>query len=147
VRTAGVEYEADLHECPDCLDAELVETGCGPGRFWGYRGLTPVLAARQVTPDVGIAAGRVLRRWYRTKGLTQTVLVQRIEQNTGRVRSRRTWKRRRLFARGRGFACVNDGPVFTFQLARYLTAITDDGGCATSPTGSTGGVEWVLEPG
>jgi hypothetical protein len=33
----GAEYDADLDECPDCgcLDAELVETGTGPGRFWG----------------------------------------------------------------------------------------------------------------
>ena len=58
------EYDTDLNECPDCgcLDAELVETGTGPGRFWGYRGLTPVLAVREVAPDLGIAAGRVLRR-------------------------------------------------------------------------------------
>ena len=48
----------------------------------------PVLAARQVTPDIGIAAGRVLRRWYRAKGLTKTVLVERVEQTTGRIRTR-----------------------------------------------------------
>jgi hypothetical protein len=130
----GAEYDADLDECPDCgsLAAELVETGTGPGRFWGYRGLTPVLAARQVTPAVGIAAGRVLRRWYRTKGLTKSVLVERVEQDTGRVRSRRTRKRLRLFGHGRGFACVNDGPAFTSQLARYLAAITCESGCAIS---------------
>jgi hypothetical protein len=118
----GAEYDAECDECPDCgsLDAELVETGAGPGRFWGYRGLTPVLATRQVSPDTGIAAGRVLRRWYRAKGLTKTVLVERVEQTTGRVRSRRTRKRRRLFAHGRGFACVNDGPAFASQLARHL---------------------------
>jgi hypothetical protein len=122
----GAEYDADGDECPDCgcLDAELVETGDGPGRFWGYRGLNPVLAARHVAPDVGIAAGRLLRRWYRAKGLTKTVLVERVEQTTGRIRTRRRRKRRCLFAHGRGFACVNDGPAFTSQLARYLTPIT-----------------------
>jgi hypothetical protein len=122
----GAEYDADVDECPDCdsLDAELVETGTGSGRFWGYRGLTPVLAARQVSPDIGIAAGRVLRRWYRAKGPTKTVLVERVEQTTGRVRSRRTRKRRRLFVHGRGFACVNDGPAFVSQPARYLAALT-----------------------
>jgi hypothetical protein len=121
------EYDADHDDCPDCgcPDAELVETGSGPGRFWGYRGLTPVLAASRVTPNIGIAAGRVLRRWYRAKGLTKSVLVERVEQATGRVRSRRTRKRRRLFVHGRGFACVNDGPAFTSQLARYLAALTE----------------------
>jgi hypothetical protein len=118
----GGDYGPDLHECPECgcLDAELVETGAGPGRFWGYRGLHPVLATRQVTPTIGIAAGRVLRRWYRAKGLTKTVLVQRVDQATGRVYLRRSRKRRRLFVHGRGFACVNDGPAFASQLARYL---------------------------
>jgi hypothetical protein len=127
----GAEYHADRDECPDCgcLDAELVETGTGPGRFWGYRALTPVLAARQVTPDIGIAAGRVLRRWYRAKGLTKTVLVERVEQATGRVRVRRTRKRRRLFVHGRGFACVNDGPAFTSRLARHLVALPGGSGC------------------
>jgi hypothetical protein len=83
----GREYDADLDECPECgcLDAELAETGAGPGRCWGYRGLHFVLAARQVTPAVGIAAGRLLRRWYRAKGLTKTVLVERVDQATGRV--------------------------------------------------------------
>jgi len=125
----GVEYDADVDECPGCgcFDAELVETCTGPGRFWGYRGLTPVFAARQVTP-LGIAAGRVLRRWYRAKGLTKTVLVERVEQTTGRVRTRRTRKRRRLFAHGRGFACVNDGPAFASQLARYLGSLNSPPG-------------------
>jgi len=51
----GCEYDAELDECPECgcLDAELVEAGAGPGRFWGYRGLRPVLAPPQVTPAVG----------------------------------------------------------------------------------------------
>ncbi|MGI9062393.1 MAG: hypothetical protein ACR2FQ_01025 [Pseudonocardiaceae bacterium] len=49
-------------ECPDCgcPDADLVETG-SEGRFWGYRGLHRLLAIRQATPDVGIAAGRIAR--------------------------------------------------------------------------------------
>jgi hypothetical protein len=132
----GTEYDAELDECPDCgsLDAELVETGCGPGRFWGYRGLTPVLAARQVTPDNGIAAGRVLRRWYHAKGLTQT---------RGRVRSRRMRKRRRLFGNGRGFACVNDGPASASQLARYLNAITGHFSTHHPTATASQGDEWA----
>ncbi len=56
----GREYPEDCDECLDCgcFDAELIDTGGGPGRFWGYRGLRPVLAIRQVRPAVGIAAGR-----------------------------------------------------------------------------------------
>ena len=83
----GAEYDADLDECPDCgsLDAELVEHTSGPGRFWGYRGLRPVLVIRQVTLAVGIQAGRVMRRWYRSKRLTKRIIVERVEQSTGRV--------------------------------------------------------------
>lgn len=118
----GAEHDADLDECPDCgsLDAELVDHTSGPGRFWGYRGLRPVLAIRQVTPAVGIQAGRALRRWYRAKGLTKQITVQRVEQSTGRIYTRASRVRKRLFAHGRGFACVNDGPGFASQLARYL---------------------------
>ncbi|MGH3900135.1 MAG: rolling circle replication-associated protein, partial [Pseudonocardiaceae bacterium] len=66
----GRDYDQAWDECPDCgcPEAELVEEGSA-GRFWGYRGLRPVLAVRQVSPQAGIAAGRVLRRWYRAKGL------------------------------------------------------------------------------
>jgi hypothetical protein len=121
----GAEYDADLDECPDCggLDAELVETGTGPGRFWGYRGLTPVLAIRQVTPDIGIAAGRVLRRWYRAKGLTTQITVERVERSTGRIYIRRSRARKTLFVHNRGFACLSDGPAFASQLARHLAAL------------------------
>ena len=71
------------------------------GRFWGYRGLRPVLAIREVTPHNGIRAGRVLRRWYRAKGLTRHMGRQRVDQHTGRVTIRTTTVRRRLFAANR----------------------------------------------
>lgn len=113
--------------CPDCGhdQAELVHT-IGAGRFWGYRGLRPVVAIRQVTPQVGIAAGRILRRWYRAKRLTKRVTVMRVDQTTGRIRYRTTTKRRRLFSGNRGFAIVNDGPGLTSQLAHHL-AVTRAG--------------------
>lgn len=125
----GREYDQDRDECPDCgcLEAELVDTGSA-GRFWGYRGLRPVLAIRQVTPVVGIAAGRVLRRWYHSQGRTEQVSVARVEQSTGRVRYRRSRKRKRLMVRNRGFIVVNDGPAVASQLARYLTARFGDAG-------------------
>lgn len=117
----GAGYEQDRDECPDCgcPDADVVETG-SVGRFWGYRGLHRELAIRQVTPEVGIAAGRIARRWYRAKGLTKTITTERVEQATGRVRYRRSTVRKRLFVHGRGFLCVNDGSAFASQLARYL---------------------------
>jgi hypothetical protein len=102
------------------LDAELVDVCGGPGRFWGYRGLRPVVAVRQVAPAVGIQAGRILRRWYRAKGLTKRITVPRLVHATGRVRYRRTRVRKRLFLQNRGFVIVNDGPAFASQLARYL---------------------------
>jgi hypothetical protein len=42
--------------------------------------LRPVLAIRQVSPAVRIAAGRVLRCWYRAKRLTKQIIVQRVER-------------------------------------------------------------------
>jgi hypothetical protein len=120
----GRDYDQARDDCPDCgcLEAELVDTGSA-GRFWGYRGLRPVLATRQVTPVVGVAAGRVLRRWYRSKGLTKQVTVMRVEQSTGRVRYRRSHQRKRLMTHNRGFIVVNDGPLFASQLARYLAGL------------------------
>lgn len=89
-----------------CFEAEVVEVGSA-GRFWGYRGLRPVLAVREVTPDHGIQLGRILRRWYKAKGLTKRVRRQRVDQHTGRI----TTVRKKLFAANRGFATVNEAPA------------------------------------
>jgi len=123
----GRDYPEDRDECPDCgcFEAEVVEVGSA-GRFWGYRGLRPVLAVRQVTPEDGIRAGRVLRRWYRAKGLTKRIRHQRVDAATGRVRYRTTNVRKRLFAANRGFVTINDGPAMASQLARYLGAPPGD---------------------
>jgi RNA polymerase subunit RPABC4/transcription elongation factor Spt4 len=117
----GRDYDEDRDECPDCgsPEADLVEPGTA-GRFWGYRGLRRELAIRQLTPEIGIAAGRLLRRWYRAKRLTKRITVERVEQSTDRIHTRHTTARRRLLAHGRGFVCVNDGAAFASQLARYL---------------------------
>jgi ribosomal protein S17 len=79
-----------------------------------------VLAVRQVTPAIGIQAGRVMRRWYRAKRLTKQITVERVDRATGRVYVRRSRIRKRLFAHNRGFAAVNGGPAFDSQLARYF---------------------------
>jgi len=121
----GRDYPEDYDECPDCgcYEAELVELGSA-GRFWGYRGLRPVLAVREVTPEDGIRAGRVLRRWYRAKGHTKRVRRERVDQATGRVTTRTTTVRKKLFSANRGFVTVNDGPAMASQLACYLTGPT-----------------------
>ncbi len=56
-----------------------------------------VLAVREVTPADGIRAGRLLRRWYRAKGLTRRIRRQRVDQATGRVIFRSTTARKVLF--------------------------------------------------
>ena len=136
----GRDYPQDRDECPDCgsVEAEVVEVGSA-GRFWGYRGLRPVLAVRQVTPDDGIRAGRVLRRWYRAKGLTKRVHRQRLDQATGRVTYRATTVRKKLFSGNRGFVTVNDGPAMASQLARYL--VSDRESVVAVETVQPGGIQ------
>jgi hypothetical protein len=125
--TVYVEHGDD--PCPSCgsYEAELIEEAGGTGRMWGYWGLRPVLAVREVTPQVGIQAGRVMRRWYRAKGLIRKITVQRVDQATGRIYTRHSTVRKKLFTHNRGFAVVNDGPAFASQLARYLNQLADPG--------------------
>jgi hypothetical protein len=130
----GTEYsepdgEGEEAFCPVCgaYTAQLVEGPGGTGRFWGYWGLRPVIAVRQVTPMLGIQAGRIMRRWYRAKHLTKKVTVQRVDRATGRIYTRRSTVRKQLFIHNRGFAVVNDGPAFATQLARYLNQLAEPG--------------------
>jgi len=119
--TCTEEYDQDLDKCPSCGQpgADVVERG-SVGRFWGYRGLHRTLAIRHVTPTLGVAAGRVARRWYRAKGLMKQVMVARSTRGSGRVHYRRSNVRKVLFVSGRGFLCLNDGAAFASQLAGYL---------------------------
>ena len=93
----------------------------------------------------GRARGRMLRRWYRAKYLTKTVPVELVERATGRVYTRRSRKRRRLLAHGRGFARVHDGPAIASQLARYVASLAhphppDDAEPTGQARGETPGV-------
>jgi hypothetical protein len=119
------EYGQDLDKCPSCghTDADVTERGSA-GRFWGYRGLQRTLAIRQVTPAVGTAAGRVARRWYRSKGITRRTMIRRVKKSTGRVHIRLSTSRKTLLPHGRGFLCVNDAAIFASQMARYLHQLT-----------------------
>jgi len=73
-----------------------------------------VLAVRQGqptgSPQVGIAAGRILRRWYHSKRLTKRVSWPRVEQATpaGSVTARP--QSETALRRQPGFVTVNDGP-------------------------------------
>jgi hypothetical protein len=60
-------------------------------------GILAVIAIRQVSPQVGIQAGRVMRRWHRAKHLTKKITVQRVQQGTGRVYTRHTTVRKQFF--------------------------------------------------
>lgn len=81
------------------------------------------LRGHAVTSPAGIRVGRVMRRWYRAKGLTKRVRRERVDERTGRVRTRVTTVRKTLFAANRGFVTVNDGPSMASQLARYLAGL------------------------
>jgi hypothetical protein len=72
---------------------------------------------------VGIAVGRVLRRWYCAKRLTKQISVQRVKRATSRILYRRCRKRRQLLTHNRGFVIVNDGPAVASQLARHLNGL------------------------
>ncbi|BBH67086.1 hypothetical protein ACTI_37710 [Actinoplanes sp. OR16] len=100
---------------------EWRKPGHGPGRFWGYWELKTAVSGVEVTPDVQIAAARVLRRWARAQGTTRRVVVPRVDTTTGRLRLRPVRRRVKRLASGSGWVSVNDGAAFASQLARYLT--------------------------
>lgn len=88
--------------------------GSSAGRFWGYWGLQPATAYVEVPMDDSIAVARVMRRWARAQGTTRAARVWR----NGRWRSVR--RRVHRMPSTSGFLCVNDGPAFAWQLARFL---------------------------
>lgn len=116
------------------------QPGRGPGRFWGVYGLKKAIAVVEVALDVYIAARRIVRRWSRSQAVygdsagrfptavvprTATVLVPRVDRETGTVQSRRVRRRRPLCDQGGlagGYALVNDGPAFASCLAAAIAA-------------------------
>lgn len=126
LRTDSAELHGPvLAERPSCSQPGTYDMRQGSaGRFWGYRGLHRVLAIRQVVPAVGIAAGRIARRWYRAKGLTRPLTVVRVQRSNGRVRYRRSTVRKSLLTNGRGFVSVNHGADFASQIASFLRDLT-----------------------
>jgi hypothetical protein len=102
--------------------------GRGTGRIWQVWGLKEATTTVAVEPHVGIAAGRVMRRWYRAELRHDVERANRIpfgpcrnEREQGlRDRAWRLRRRRGLFRHNRGRAMVEDGEAFTMQLGRYL---------------------------
>lgn len=102
--------------------------GRGTGRIWQVWGLQEATATVAVTPDVGIAAGRVARRWYRAELRHDVERASRLpfgpcrdQREQGlRDRAHRLRRRRGLFRQNRGRVMVEDGEAMGVQLARYL---------------------------
>lgn len=100
----------------------------GTGRIWQVWGFREATAPRAVTPEDGIAAGRVMRRWYRSEIRRDVERASRLpfgpcrdKQEQGlRDRAVRLRRARGLFQHNRGRVMVNDGERFTLQLARAL---------------------------
>jgi hypothetical protein len=129
----GKEYQ---HDVP----AEWQEPGAGPGRFWGYRRLSPAVATVEIEPADFVAFKRVLRRWSERQAFypaghryptrvdrrSSVVAVDRVDTRTGVVRKRRVNRPRRYLggASGGGFVLPNDGPSFVAALARYQEVLS-----------------------
>jgi hypothetical protein len=116
--------------------------GKGPGRFWGYWGVKPLVAAVELTGDDYQLAARIMRRWSsRVRVWEPSAAAGRagrwkyvqamtpakerwrdVDPETGEVvwRKRRRRARVRRFTSGSGFLVVNDGPAMARQLARAL---------------------------
>lgn len=110
---AAKEYQ---HIVPDAWRAP----GKGPGRFWGYWQLQPVVAGREVDPVTAVKAARLLRRWGASKGTTRQVSVTRVDTATGRIRRRNVRRPVRRLKGGTGWIAVNDGAGIGSLLGRAL---------------------------
>jgi hypothetical protein len=126
------------------------EPGRGPGRFWGYWGLKPLVAAVELRDDDYELAARILRRWSQRvqvwvcagakpcpRGQHRCGCYQKwvramqsakasywaVDYSTGefvRRKHRRRARVRRFSVRCSGFLLVNDGPAMAIQLARAI---------------------------
>lgn len=112
------------------------DAGSGPGRYWGYLGLKPMIAAAKVNGGRGrdyYVAKRTMRRyaararyWDDTKrqyvwvGSRKRVVIQRRDRKTGQlvpITVRGPKPRLRGLS---GTLCVNNGPAIAADLARVI---------------------------
>jgi hypothetical protein len=111
--------------------------GKGPGRFWGYWGLKPLVAAVELRPGDYELAARILRRyaerarvWDKAAGEWKYVRAMygakgsyaAVDYATGEIgwRKHRRRSRVRRFTSCSGFLLVNNGPAMATQLARAI---------------------------
>ncbi|WP_187329162.1 hypothetical protein [Jongsikchunia kroppenstedtii] len=130
------------------------QRGRGPGRFWGYLGLSKSVAVVEVTMKDFIQAKRVLRRWSRSKATygaigsemptsvspsVRRVRVQRGTSSGGQPRYRYVTRRRQLCRQSSlvgGFALTNDGANLSTDVARAVAMLTEanvEGGSTDGP--------------
>lgn len=107
-------------EYQHCVPEAWQEPGQGPGRFWGYWGLSKATKGVEVTPATAVEAARIVRRWARAQGTTREVRAPRVNTRTGEIRYRKVRRRVARMKHGRGWVSVNDGAAFASQLARAL---------------------------
>lgn len=128
---ADKEYQ---HNVPELW----LSSGKGTGRFWGYRGLSPVREAATMTPVQSVRAARVLRSMSRTSRtdhadgtVTLRPALRRYKRERltvdpdGTVHARMRWQTGRVqrcsgAQFGAGYLCVQDGPRLARELGRYL---------------------------
>lgn len=111
----GKEYQ---HRVPELWQ----ETGAGPGRFWGYKGLDKVTADADLELADYVRVRRTLRRWSKQAGMTRKVTAMRVDADG--VVTFRTRRRRGIIAQGGltgGTVLVNDGPAFASALSRIIS--------------------------
>jgi len=111
--------------------------GCGPGRFWGYKGLEKATAGVELAPADAVFVARTMRRLARSQGVTRLQTVKRTQTAVSKYpdviglagaqylapgRTRYAVVRRPVvrLGNGAGFLCVNDGPAIAAGLARAL---------------------------
>jgi hypothetical protein len=122
------------HEVP----AEWLGDGDGPGRFWGFRHLAPVVATAEIPPADWYAMRRTVRRWSQRESYYRqgSKWPSKVELRTRVVRSRPplldlvtgevTTKRKRPVNRrhrymagaGGGFVMPNNAPALLSKIAR-----------------------------
>lgn len=100
---------------------EWIEAG-SVGRFWGYWGLRPVEVEAEVSREEIDMLARILRRWFRAKGLKRTMSVPRVDKR-GVIRWRKVVRRQARLSGGRGFIVVEDGPKIAREAMRFLSRL------------------------
>lgn len=100
---------------------EWIEAG-SVGRFWGYWGLRPVEAEAQVSREEIVQLARILRRWFRAKGLKKSARVLRVDKK-GVIRLRKVSRRQSRLTGCRGFLVVEDGQKLAEDSLRFLSLL------------------------